>query len=105
MRAGRLRHQIIIQQPVIGRDAAGGALQTVTTVATTRAHMAQATGREFWASEHTATEYDIVASMRYRSDISEGMSLVYDGNTYEIKSIIDPTGYKRELKVLCVRHV
>jgi len=105
MRSGRLRHRVVIQQPDTGRDGAGGNLQTVSPVLTTRAHVAQATGREYWASEHTATDYDIVVSIRYRTGISENMQLVYDGNTYNIKSIIDPNGYKRELKILCVRHV
>ena len=104
MRAGRLRHKVVIQKLDIGRDAAGGNVQTVSTVVATRANIAQATGREYWASEHTATDYDIVASMRYRTGITEDMQLIYGGNTYDIKSIIDPAGFKRELKILCVRH-
>ena len=105
MRAGRLRHKIEIQQIDTGRDDAGGNLQTVTTVLSTRARADQSTGREYWASEHTATEYDVVFTIRYRTGITENMLVAYDGGRYKIKSIIDPSGYKRELKILAVRHV
>lgn len=105
MRAGRLRQVIAIKKPVTGRDAAGGILQTTTTFLSTRAHMAAATGREYWAAEHVSTSYDIVASIRYREGITDDMELHHGSDVYDIKSIVDPTGYKRELKILCVRHV
>ena len=104
MRAGRLRHIIEIKQPVTGRDGAGAALTTLTTILRTRAHMGVTTGKEYWANDYVATEYDVVAVMRYHAVIKEDMQLHYDGDVFDIKSILDPTGYKRELRVFCKRH-
>lgn len=105
MRSGRLRHRVEIKQRTVGRDAAGGSLQTLSLIASTRGHIAPATGREFWAAQHVATEYDAVISMRFRTDITEEMELHIKDRVYDVKSIVDPTGYGRELKVLCVNHV
>jgi|GEM_PF-5701592 len=105
MRSGRLRHRAEIKQRATGRDEAGGAIQTPTLIASTRCHVGVSTGREYWANEHTATNYDAVVSMRFRTDLKEDMELHVNGKVYNVKAIIDPTGYKRELKVLCVRHV
>lgn len=104
MRAGRLRHRVIIKQPATTRDAVGAPTETLSTIATVWANVGIASGRERWANEHTVNNYDAVVTIRYRTDIAEDMRVIHDSRELDIKAIIDPTGLKAELKLLCVDH-
>jgi SPP1 family predicted phage head-tail adaptor len=104
MRAGTLRHRVVIKQPSTARDAAGAPTETLTTIATIWANVGFASGRERWANEHTVNNYDAVVTIRYRSDLTEDMQVHHDGRVLDIKAIIDPFGNKSDLKLLCVDH-
>lgn len=105
MRIGQLKHRVVIKQPDTGRNVSTGEpVQTLTTVATRWAKVGFASGRERWANEHTINNYDAVVTIRYLADLSENMQVHHDGRVLDIKAIIDPTGNKTELKLLCVDH-
>lgn len=102
MRAGKLKHRIVIKKPATGRDEAGAPNATPTLVAIVRAEVGFASGRERWANEHTVNNYDAVVTVRYRPGLLEDMLIEHEGRTLEIKNIIDPLMNKVELKLLCV---
>lgn len=104
IRAGRLRHSVVIKQLTQGRGPAGEALTTTTDVVTIRAHVGVISGRENWANEQTKNSYEAAITTRYTDLIKEDMQAHYDGKVMDIKAIIDPSGYKKELKLLVTRH-
>lgn len=105
MRAGRLRHRITIRQRSTGKDAAGAPVDTWIDVATIWSRVEIVSGRERWASEHTANSYSAAISIRNRTDLKEDMRVIFGSRTLDIKAIIDPNGYGKELKLLCVDYV
>lgn len=104
MRAGLLRHRVIIKRPESGRDAAGAAIDVLVVVATIWANVGFASGRERWANEHVLNSYSAIVTVRYRADLREDMEIHYDGRVLDIKAIIDPFGNKAELKLMCTDH-
>lgn len=70
MRAGRMRHQVVLQSPTGSRDSVGERTTTWTDVATVWANIRPLTGREqFLASQREASTSHIV-EIRYSTDVS-----------------------------------
>lgn len=59
------------------------------------------TGREFWAQQQIQSEITVRFRIRYRSDILNGMRILYNSAYYMIKSIIDPLEKHEELQLMC----
>lgn len=106
MRAGDLRDQVVIEQVATTFDAAGGPVETWTTLATVWASvlpqkyttgveaLVQALGRESVATTYTVTIY-------WRSDVTELRRLTWNGKTLDIKRVIDPDGRRTWLELMC----
>ena len=104
MRAGMLRHRVEIYSISIAPDATGAPTNSETLFNTLWARVNVSGGQERWTDASVINEYDAVITIRYRTDLTDSMRVKYDGNTYEIKSIIDPYGNKVDLKLMCKRY-
>lgn len=101
MRAGQLRHHVTIQRRSTGEDALGQPLLTWSDVATVHANVRQLSGRELMTAGAERAENTARVTMRYRADLVEKMRLLYGAIVYDITSVSDLDGRRRELEVMC----
>lgn len=94
LEAGKLRHRIKIERPVITQDQNTGAPITEwMEVATVWASINPMSARDLIASQAEASKVMGRITIRYRSDINETMRLVHEakGDIYNIEGILaDP---------------
>ncbi len=105
MRAGDLRHRLIIESPQRLSDGAGGAVVTWAQVASVWAHIKPVTAREFRSAEQRAEKVTHKITLRYRSDINATMRLVGEGRIFNIEAIINEAERDQWLKCSCVEGV
>ncbi len=101
MGAGKYNQRVTFQASTRTKDAAGSLVDIWANVATVWGSVKTITGRERWASEHTAHNYDVALLIRYRTDLTESMRTLYNGRTLEVATLIDVDDRRRELAVLC----
>lgn len=101
MRAGTLRHRVVIQEKVVTRNDFNEEVITWDEVATVWASVEDLSGREFLERRREGAEVTTRIRIRYRSGLHAAMRVTWDGRTFNIEGIADPTGRKRELVVMC----
>jgi len=99
MRAGELRHRVTFKEKSVTRNDFNEEVITWTEVATVWASVEDLSGREFYEARRAGAQVTTRIRMRYRSDIAPEMQATWDGHTYDIEAVTDPTGRKRELVV------
>ena len=101
MRAGRLRHKIIIEENTGGRSARGGRTDTWTAFLTVRASVQPLSGRELIAAaqSHAALSHKVV--IRHVDGITPAMRVNHGGRKLKIDSIINVNEAGRELHLMC----
>lgn len=78
LEAGKLRHRIVIQQPVETQDAGTGAINvTWADLATVWAAIEPLSAREFVASQAEASQVSSRVVIRYRDDVTAKMRIHY----------------------------
>ena len=101
MQAGRLNSVIEIQQLTAGQDALGQPVQTWTAVATVRADVRDLSGREFFSAQAAQSGVTAKIRIRYRADVTAAMRAVAGTKIYNIQAVLDTSGKKRELTLMC----
>ena len=104
MTVGLLRHRVAIQQRDTTLDAFGQRAQTWTTLYTIWAAIEDISGKELIASMAINTELSTHIFMRFRAGITTAHRVLYQGAAYNIQAVVDPTGRKRELHLMCSRN-
>jgi len=104
MRAGQLRHRITLQQKTTSLFNYGATTETWAALDTVWAGIEALTGREFFSSQQTVAQADYRITLRYRSGITSAMRAVEGTRTFDIQTVLDPDGRRREL-VLMVKEV
>ncbi len=103
MNIGRLRQRVTIQQYVASRDSVGDQIETWGDVAEVWADVRAKPVEETFIGgadrEQDGVTYDV--SIRYRSDVDATNRLLYDGRALDILGTADPTGRRRELRIIC----
>lgn len=99
MRAGKLRHRIIIQQKAPALDEYGGTVYEWSDYATVWAKKRPLRGRELMAAQAAQSETTVMFYTRYLSGINSTMRIVHDGEYYDIASVIDVDERHRELEI------
>lgn len=91
MRAGLLDRLITIQQNSPSKNSHGENIAGWSALYTNiRAQVIQKSAREYFSSaDHDVTEAVTVFKIRYRSDVTTGMRVVYDSENYEIHAITE----------------
>lgn len=100
MRIGRMRSRVTFQAATRTPDGGGGYTETLADVATVWAHVEPLTGREQILAMQTEMERPHRITTRYREGITGATRLLYDGRTFDIKSVVDPDARHRELQIM-----
>lgn len=103
MRGGILRHRVTIQTPLTTVDSWGQPIEGWSDVATSvPAEVRDIRGREFWSGgQAPAGEVTTRVRVRFRSDVTRQMRVVYSGRNLLIEAVIDPDGKRTELHLMC----
>ena len=91
MISGKLDRRIKIQRLERSRGPAGGAVDTLVTVATVWAQIVRNAGRESYAADamQEVAFQRITFAIRYRTDILPDMSVEYHGKTFGIIAVTE----------------
>lgn len=101
LQAGRLRHNLIIQENRPGRDPDNGAVIPVwVELVTVRGSFEPLSARDFIAAAAAQTKLSARAVVRYRADIKEKMRLVHAGRVFLIQGALPDKESGREYLTL-----
>jgi len=109
MRIGPLRHRVTLQQRSTTLDSYGqesGALSNIAPDPVVWADVRPTTGadgaeRFLAGAEQVQATLTHRVTMRYRTDLTVEMVIIWDGNTLDIESIQDPSGKRQYLVLMC----
>ena len=100
MRAGTLRHKVVIQKNTPTRDSYGAEVEAWADYATVWASIEPARGREFWESQQVNAEVTGKIRIRYLEGITPKMRVKHGSRIFEIISVINPEERNRELQLM-----
>ena len=89
MRGGAMDRRIVIEQVTTVNNTFGEDVETWTTFATVWCHVKPIRGQEVFQTDQTVAVQQTQFRIRYRTGIDEKMRIVYDGDTYDIISILE----------------
>ena len=101
MRAGLMRKRITLQRRSTAEDGLRQQLLTWSDVATVFAQVEQLSGRELMTANAEYAENTARITIRFRTDVVEKMRIWYGAVVYDITSVSDIDGTKRELQLNC----
>ena len=85
---GKLDRRITIEQKTEGLSSTGAVLDSSWgTLDTVWAKVIQKSGRELLVSDQVNAQADVVFRIRYRSDVTEKMRILYNSEYYDITYI------------------
>ena len=89
MRSEKLDRRLIIQEPAETRDDYGQEVLTWSTFATVWAGVKLNIGKESFQTSERVKERVVDFKVRYRTNITANMRLLYDSNYYEIEDVVE----------------
>lgn len=108
MKAGQLDRRILIQRRVTVRNEHGEEVEGWVDVATAWARFERVSGGEEFKAEQRTNRQQVRFTIRYRPGIEPTMTVVYDGERYEVEDVGETgegrrdglvlAGYAREVK-------
>ena len=101
MRTALLRKRITLQRRSTANDALGQEVLAWSDVATVFAQVEQLSGRELMTANAEYAENVARITIRFRTDVVEKMRILYGAVVYDITSVSDIDGTKRELQLNC----
>lgn len=103
MRAGKLRHRVVIQENQPTRDGDGAELDNWVTVATVWAAIRPLTGGERFVTtaDQVVAEASTRIELRYRSGLDVKMRCTWSGHTFDIEQIKEVNTERREIHLMC----
>lgn len=99
MRAGKLIHRVIIQEPIETKGAMGGTTKTWVNFHASWADVREMSGRELNQSDQVASKVIATCFIRYKSNLDASMRLLHGDNIYQIESVINKDGKKKMLEL------
>lgn len=100
MLTGKMRRMVTIRTNARAPDGMGGYTETPADIDNIPARIQPLEGNEKLRAMQTGMTAPHQFTLRYRSDIRGASTLVYDGRTFDIQSIVDPEEKHRELVIL-----
>lgn len=103
MRAGDLRHRVVIQNYSVAQDDYGAPVKTWSNEFTVWGAVEPLSGREYLDAREMQAEVTTRIRVRYRGDVtySTDKRATWDGHTYDIESVIEVEGRRREIHLMC----
>lgn len=100
MRAGALRHQLVLQEKSVSRDAYGGEVISWSTFAIVPGEAAPISGREIVQMRMADADVTTRFRIRHVVGVKPTMRVLWDSLPFNITSVIDVGGRGRELELL-----
>ena len=100
MKAGQLKHRIVIEQQAQTKNAIDEIILTWSTFCTVWAAIEPATGQTYYAANQLESKVDGRVRIRYRDDIEPTMRIKFGDRILNIVSIIHPQENRRELHLM-----
>ncbi len=100
MKAGQLRHRIVIEKQTQTKNAIDEIILTWSTFCTVWAAIEPATGQTYYAANQLEAKVDGRVRIRYRDDIEPTMRIKYGDRILNIVSIVHPQENRRELHLM-----
>ena len=101
IRAGELRHKIVIQQNTpTTRDSMNVEVDSWADFATVWASIEPIRGKEFWDSQQVNAEITGKIKIRYLAGVISKMRVKYETRIFEIISVINPGEKNSELQLM-----
>ena len=101
MKAGMLRHVVIIQQVTETRDGFGGISESWSTFATRRAHIGPIKGKEYIAAKAVNSKADVEMRLRYVSGLITKMRVLWGSRIYNVIDAINIDERGKEHRLMC----
>lgn len=101
MRAGKLRHRIVIQQPTESQSTSGAVTNSWGTFKTVWAEVEPRNGREFFNGAQMVEELTLTMRIRYMPDLSPKMRIFWKARAFDILGIVDVLGTDKEMIIAC----
>ena len=95
--SGDLSHQVRIEYKAQSQSASGQLVPTWTLLALVWADIQPLSGRELLLAEQTMSKVEARAVVRFRTDITANMRLVYGSIIYNIAAVIQDPRFKDHL--------
>lgn len=101
--AGRLRHRVLIQNPVESQDPVSGTLiATWVDLATVFAEVAPSSAREFVAAQAIDSEVTARITIRHRAGVTDKSRIIHRGQVYNVHGVLaDPVSGLEYLTLPC----
>ena len=101
MKAGRLRHKVLIESETITQDAYGAPTRTWATFATVWASVMPLSGREYFEAGKTMSDVSTRIQIRYGTGITPQMRVKFGTRIYSIVSVINMDERNKEIELFC----
>jgi SPP1 family predicted phage head-tail adaptor len=102
MRAGRLRHRVVVERATDGTDAYGDQVPTWAALATAWAGIEPLSGREYFAAAHIQADVSTRIVLRGIPGVSITPKdrIRYGSRLFDIKQVIDRDAENIEIQLL-----
>lgn len=100
MRAGRLRHRVVIQILTKAKNSMGEWYETWATWATVWASIEPNSGKNYFEGMQANSEVQGKIVIRYRTGVEPTMRVKYGNRYFNIISIVHPQERRKELHVM-----
>jgi len=100
MKAGQLKHRIVIEQQTQTKNAIDEIILTWSTFCTVWAAIEPATGQSYYAANQLESKVDGRVRIRYRADLEPTMRIKFGDRILNIISIVHPQENHRELHLM-----
>ena len=101
MRAGSLRHEIIIQRYAESIDDFGGVTKDWIDLLTTRASIKPISAKDIVSGAVQINETSHSVFMRYQTDIKPNDRIIFKGRIFDITSVINREEKNITIELLC----
>lgn len=100
MKAGELDRRILVQRRVAARNEHGEEVEGWVDIATVWAKFERVSGTEEFKAEQRSNRQQVRFTIRYRPGLEPTMTVVYDGERYEVEDVGETGEGRRDGLVL-----
>jgi SPP1 family predicted phage head-tail adaptor len=101
MRAGKLRHRIVIQEKSVTRTASGAETVSWAEYDTLWASVEPLSGRELEMAKQLHDEISVRMWIRYRSGVAPEMRVSWDSRTFDVVSVLNTAERDIKMQLMC----
>ena len=101
MRAGKLRHRVMLQEPIKAQNDVGEQEIVWRDIKEVPAEVLELRGREYLSAREAHSELTTKIRIRHRTDVTVEWRVTHGTRAYNVEHVVDPTGRRRELELLC----